>query len=60
MMVTDSDWCDFMSFHPHFPDTIKAKVFRIERDQDYIDLIKTRIENFKVLMSEIEAKLKVK
>lgn len=58
LMISGRKWCDLMFFHPDFPDPIKAKVFRIERDQDYIDLIIERIEEFKVLMSEIEVKLK--
>ena len=46
MMVTGADWCDFMTFHPDFPDGLKAKVHRINRDEDYIELIRQRIPLF--------------
>jgi len=57
MMVTGAIWCDFMTFHPDFPEGLQAKVFRIDRDQDYIDLIKSRIIPFNELMAEIRAGL---
>ena len=58
MMVTDLPWCDFMTFHPDFPDNLKAKVIRVKRDQDFIDLIKERIVLFKELINQIEEQLK--
>jgi len=50
MMVTGALWCDWMIYHPNFPDHLKAKVFRIERDQDYIDLIESRLQPFEELI----------
>ena len=57
MMVTGAQWCDFMTYHPDFPIEIRAKVHRIERDEDYIQLIRDRIEIFKIVVDEIQTKL---
>lgn len=50
MMVTGSEWCDFMTFHPFFPDGLKAKVFRIEKDEDLISQMTERLKPFDELI----------
>ena len=55
MMVTGREWCDFMTFHPEFPEKLQAKVVRIKRDQDYIDAIQERILLFKELIEDLTA-----
>jgi exodeoxyribonuclease (lambda-induced) len=57
MMVTGAKWCDWMTFNPLFPDNLKAKVIRVARDQDYIDLILSRIDPFEDMISEMKLKL---
>jgi hypothetical protein len=51
MMVTGALWCDWMIYCPLFPDELKAKVFRIERDQDYINQIESRLQPFEELIN---------
>jgi len=46
MMVSGAEWCDFMTFHPEFPDNLKAKVFRVERDGVFITQMVNRIAKF--------------
>jgi exodeoxyribonuclease (lambda-induced) len=58
LMVTGSKWCDFMTFHPHFPDGLKANVFRIERDEELIEQMIDRIEPFVELVQGYVSKLK--
>ena len=57
MMVTGAKWCDFMTFHPHFPDKLKAKVFRIERDEELIAQFEDRLEPFNELIESYIQKL---
>jgi hypothetical protein len=40
MWITERDWCDFLSYHPSMP----ALLVRVERDQDYIDLLSAEVE----------------
>jgi predicted phage-related endonuclease len=57
MMVTGAEWCDWMIYQPNFPDELKAKVFRIERDQDYINEIESRLQPFEELIEYFRNKL---
>lgn len=44
MMVTDRDWCDFITFDPRIGnENIKINVTRIERDEDLIHKIKSSV-----------------
>ena len=58
LMVTGRKWVDFMTFHPYFPDGLKAKVFRIERDQDLIDTFIERLKPFNAIIEEFVSRLK--
>lgn len=33
MWITGAQWCDYMSFNPEFPDTLQARIVRINRDE---------------------------
>lgn len=57
LMVTGLGWCDFMIFHPEMPDGMKAKVFRVERDEEYINRVRARIVEFKEVLKEYRSKL---
>ncbi len=52
LMVTDRQWCDFMTFHPHMPDHLKAKVFRIERDNELIEQFIERLPKFEMIIND--------
>jgi len=56
MMVCGSEWCDFMTFNPKFPDRLKAKVYRIPADKDFqADLLDRCIELDKLVTQILEA-----
>ena len=40
MWITDRPWCDFVSYHESMP----ALIVRVERDQEYIDLLAIEVE----------------
>lgn len=46
LWITERDWCDFVSYHPNFPDHIKCAIHRIDRDQNAIDELAARCELF--------------
>lgn len=58
MLVTDSDFWDFVSFNPYISKSKQLKVLRIERDESEIKLLKERIdlavEYFKEQFANIE------
>ncbi len=57
LMISERQWCDLVLFNPDMPDNLKAKVFRIERDEEYIKLIQDRIIQFKVMIDEFKKQL---
>jgi hypothetical protein len=44
MDCTGRKWCDFVSYDPRFPEPLRLCVYRIDRDQDYIDRLSERIK----------------
>lgn len=40
LLVTERQYCDFMSYHPDMP----ALIVRVERDEPYIDLLRIELE----------------
>ena len=44
-------WCDFISYNPNFPDTMKLFVARVERDNDYIAELEAEVIKF---LDEVE------
>jgi len=50
MFVTGRKWCDFFSFHPHFPDHIKGKVIRVERDETLMYDFADRLPKFEAIV----------
>lgn len=33
LWVSGAQWCDWLSYHPDFPDALRAKLVRVERDE---------------------------
>ena len=56
--VTNRQWCDFVSFHPDAPDELQLHVVRVERDEDKIDDLNTRIPQFLGQVEERISKVK--
>lgn len=56
LWVTGRKWCDFVSFHPDFPENAQLIVRRVVRDEEYIaTLEKAVIELNKEVAAEAEA-----
>lgn len=36
LLITDREWCDFISYHPHFPAKLQLKRITINRDSELI------------------------
>ena len=53
MWITGAQWCDFVSFDPRYPEVMKIKIIRVERDQDYIDLLAARITELNEIANQI-------
>lgn len=47
LWLTGSLWCDFISFHPDFPDRWRLLVVRVERDNKYILELQRRVIDFR-------------
>ncbi len=57
MWITGAKWCDFVSYDPRYPDELKIKIIRIERDQDYIDKLADRITLLEDIAAEVVGRL---
>jgi len=55
MACTGKEWCDFVSYHPDFPETYKLFIKRVARDNDLISHLEASVENF---LKEVDDKLK--
>lgn len=53
MWIAEREWCDFMSYHPDMP----VFKIRINRDDEFIDLLEKHLNNFIEKMLELRAKL---
>ena len=47
MWLTAAHWCDFISFHPDFPDKWRLLVIRVPRDDDYIEQLRFKVLAFR-------------
>lgn len=51
LATTGRKWCDFISYNPNFEPRLQLMVVRVERDDDYIEMIEFEILKF---LAEIE------
>ena len=51
-------WCDFISFNPNFPDTMKLFVARVDRDDTYIGELEAEVIKFLEEVEQTILKLK--
>lgn len=56
MYVTDRKWCDYVVYHPDFPDAIIIK--RVERDEVFIEKIRIGLESGIKKLKETMEKIK--
>lgn len=46
LWVTGRDWCDWVSFHPNFPESLRSRIVRIKRDDVDIPAYEERALEF--------------
>jgi hypothetical protein len=46
------DWVDFISYCPEFPENKQLYIFRVMRDEEIITRLKSRLEDFWVMVKE--------
>jgi len=63
LWITGRKWCDFVSFHPFVPESLRFHVVRYERDEDVIDEIEERIpralEQVEIRVKNIEQRVRL-
>lgn len=57
LACTDRAWCDFVSFDPRLPETMRMFKKRVERDQTFIDEVELAVTEFLNIIDEKVAKL---
>lgn len=60
MWITGRQWCDFVSYDPRYPDGLKLAVTRVERDNEFIAELETRVLFMHQTVNEIIETLKTK
>jgi exodeoxyribonuclease (lambda-induced) len=55
MSCTGREWCDFVSYHPDFPDDLKMFIKRVPRDNELIARLEEEVSTF---VQEVEYKIK--
>lgn len=56
MWVNNLPYCDFVSYDPRFPEHLQLFVKRIERDEDYIQMLASEVRKFNQEVTELVAK----
>ena len=51
LATTGRQWCDFISYNPNFEPRLQLMVVRVERDDEYIEMLKFEILKF---LAEVE------
>ena len=51
LWITGAQWCDWLSFHPEFPEGLRVKLVRIERDEAEMASFELMVRQF---LSEVE------
>jgi putative phage-type endonuclease len=54
MAVTERSWCDFVSFDPRLPKELQLFVKRVQRDNDYIQMLEKEVVSF---LKELDNKI---
>lgn len=63
LWITRRKWCDYVSFHPFVPESLRFHVVRYERDEDVIEEIQERVpralEQVAVRLKNIEQRVRL-
>jgi len=54
LWVSGAAWCDWLSYHPEFPEPLRAKLVRVPRDEAVIHAYETAA---RVFLAEVDAEL---
>ncbi len=54
LWITEREWCDFVSYHPLFPDNMQLSVVTVGRNEEYIDSLERKVRAF---LKDLERKL---
>jgi putative phage-type endonuclease len=57
LWVTGRQWCDFVSYHPYMPRGVDCMIVRVERDEEFIQRLESKIEAFLEEMDRRYAKI---
>lgn len=57
MWVLRVDWCDWISYDPRAPEGLQLHVVRVGRDESYIDVMVSRVEEARVQVDRYAARL---
>ena len=60
MWITGRAWWDFVSFDPRYPKELQLHVHRVERDDERIEQIDQRYNEFEFLVQDFVNKIKGK
>jgi len=55
LATTGRQWCDFISYNPNFEPRLQLMVVRVERDNEYIEMLEVKIKEF---LNEVEDMIK--
>lgn len=50
MLLADREWCDFVQFCPEMPENKRLYIFRVHRDEDMINRLCKRLNEFEKLI----------
>lgn len=58
LMVSDREWCDFISYCPSFPDRKKLVIVRAEHDREFTqNILRPKIDKFVEYVYELKSKI---
>jgi hypothetical protein len=57
MACTGRQWCDFVSYDPRMPESLRLYVNRLERDQSHIESLAIDVQAFLAQLVEKQAAL---
>lgn len=57
MWITGRKWYDFVSFDPRMPEHLRLYIFRVERDEQYIENLSIEVSRFLKEADELYAQL---
>ena len=58
LATTGRQWCDFISYNPNFEPRLQLIVVRVERDDEYIEMLEVKIKEFLGEVEDIIKQLK--